>query len=274
MEYTFYYKISEFAKNHALNDWDWLALIISIVALVIASITLIVAIKTLHSQQATQDNTAPIITMKVQKKLWLYLIKQLYYKLQYLHVLQIQLQRCNYKKKPEESFIQSFCIIPESYIHEELFYDDDDNYGDVNWLKKHIMEYNMYFRSATSHLNQRNIKPEIIDRMFFFINDACQHALKYYCSIFRKEYKDDNNEFMNYFEDELFKNQRNKIEEKGSKDFPFGEYITKDEEYSRKDGFVDFFGNNDEEFKRRYYNTTNRYMEYLLSSGKIVLVDD
>ena len=131
----------------------------------------------------------------------------------------------------------------------------------------------MYFKSVASHLNQRNIKPEIIDRMFFFINDSCQHALKYYCGIFRKEYKGDNKKFMNYFEDELFKNQRNKIIEKEREGFRFGEYLAKDEEYSRKDGLVEFFGNKNNVFERRYYYTTNRYMEYLLSSGKIVLVD-
>ncbi len=245
-------------KIMPIENWDW-------AAFAIAAFALYIAIRTLKSQKATQENTTRIMTMNIQKMLFVILIKQYYYKIQYLHVLRIKLQKCNYKKKPEESFIQSLCIIPENYIHEELFYENEDNYGDIHWLKKHIMEYNLYVNSVANQLYQKNINPENLDRMLEHIDGLCRWTLRMYQTIFNISKE----ELYNHLKEVLFEKQKNVISEKNNSIIKFDAR----EEYSRNDEFVKFIKSIDNTYERNYYSITNRYMERLMAGRKIILVE-
>ena len=172
--------------------------------------------------------------------LWLFLIKQFYYKIQYLQVLKILLEKCRYTKKPEESFIQSLCIFPERFLHEELFYSDDCKkyYGNVHWIIKHIMDYNLYVNSLAKNLNRKNIKPENFDRLFSFMDALCKSLLKYYSIIFDIKSK---NDFIKTLNEELFDKQRNEIDDNSVKIEKSGIKLSETEKYACHDGFIDYF---------------------------------
>lgn len=254
---------SHIAFKLYLDCWDWLAIIISIAALVIA-------ILTFCSQRKTEHNTAPVVTMDIQKMLWLFLIKQFFYKIQYLYILKILLERCSYGKKPEESFIQSLCIAPENYIHEELFYakEYEKHYGNVHWIIKHINDYNLYVNSIANHLDKKNIKPENIDRILSLIDNVCSSLLEHYQSVFELDKKE---EFKNLLDKELFDKQRDGIIKSNIVIVPF----SKEDKYSRTDAFINYFGDMDA-FKSEYYAIINDYMVFLMTvkKDKIVLVDE
>lgn len=241
------------------------------IGIIISILSLIVASLTLWSQRETQKNTAPTIDMRIQKLLWLNLIKQFYYKIQYLHMLKIMLKKSQFKKKPEDSFIQSLSIAPENYIHEELFYKKKyaEYYGNVYWIKKHIIDYNLYVSSVANHLDQKNIKTENIDRMLSLIDALCSSLLKYYQKIFEVDKKEDMSTMLDI---ELFNKQREEIEEcKVGHDVSLKDEMA----YTRKeDAFINFFKDLDG-FANKYYSIINDYMGFYINrkKGRIVLVD-
>ncbi len=227
---VFFDWLKEVTEKIVLDKWDWVAIIISISAFV-------VAIKTLHSQQRTEQNTEPVVTMKVQRMLWEFLIKQYYYKIQYLHILKIKLESCSFQKRPEESFIRSLCINPENYIHEELFFDEkyDKHYGNVHWIKKHLSDYNLYVNSIANHLDNKNITVHNINRLYSILDDLCCSTLNYYQIIFKVENKVD---FKTLLDKELFDKQKDEIAKSG---FNPDEYPMEKERYLRDDAFVNYF---------------------------------
>lgn len=238
-------------------NWDWAAFFIAFVAMLIAGLTL-------KSQKATQINTKPIMNMNIQKMLFFILIKQYYYKIQYLHVLKIKLQNCNYGLKPEESFIESLSIIPERYIHEELFYDNDKYFGDIHWLTKHIMEYNLYVHSVASHLYQKNINPDNINRMLELIDGLCRWTLSMYQDIFKIKTEI----LFNELKDNLFEKQKSYLSINDNSIPKFNTYDV----YSRNDEFVKFIKSINHNYDINYYSITNRYMERLMTGRRIILV--
>lgn len=256
--------MEKFAEALSLDKWDYVAIVISLIALW-------VAYKTFKSQKATEKNTMPIINMGIQKKLWLFLIKQFFYKMQYLHILKTLLQRCNYEKKPEESFINSLCIEPDDYLHKELFYDEkyEKYYGNVHWIIKHINDYNLYVSAIAIHLDEKNIKASNIDRMLVLIDAVCLSALKHYRIVFGLQTKE---EFRDCLVRELFGKQE---EEMKYSSVSFGKILQQGERYTRNDAFTDYFGELDG-FKGMYYSITNKYMEFFMVEKKerIVLVDE
>jgi len=250
-------RIIEFATKVGLSTWDWFAVICSIAALVVAYCTL-------RSQRQTERNTTPTVTMGIQEMLWIFLIKQFFYKIQYLHILQVYLQRCNYTKKPEESFIQSFCIAPDNYLHEELFYNQDYEkyFGIVHWIKKHLNDYNMYLEAIARHLEQKNIKPENIERIFDLLDELCYSSMKHYEGIF-------NGNIENILGEQLFAKQRSVCEKT---EIAYGEILQEGERYSRDDAFFNYFNGR---IKESYYDIANKYIEYLMieKNKRFVLVE-
>lgn len=265
--------IIEFAKSWGLNIWDWVAVLIAFSSFIIAMCSFNVARETLRSQKATQKNTTPLIKMDTQKMLWLFLIKQFYYKIQYLQVLKILLEKCKYTKKPEESFIQSLCILPERFLHEELFYSDKYKkyFGNVHWITKHILDYNLYVNSLANNLNHKNIKPENFDRLFSFIDALCKSLLKYYSIIFDIKSK---NDFIKTLNKELFDKQKKDVDNNIIKIEKSGIRLSETEKYTYHDGFIEFFEDYDKNFENFYQTATNNYIEYLLFKERIKLVDD
>lgn len=280
--------IRQFAKDYSLDTWDWFAAIVAVSSLVIAVSSLVIAFKTLRSQKATQQNTAPVVTMAIQKMLWLKLIEQIYLDLMRLHALRILLERCNYTKKPEEIFIQNFHINEDDFIHEELFYNQERRFAHVHRLKEQIVEYNRFFLSYANIIKERTITEDRVERMILRINVLLKLALKEYLMAFRENdlvmngvdvvakvgfdedvideladnYKKYQIDFLNYFGTQI----------------EYGTVLKEKERYSCKDSYVEFFSYFGEGkyngFITTYYEYSNKYLEFLLSNVIIVLEDN
>ena len=239
---------------------------------IIAFISLVVAVLTFCSQKKTQENTTPAVNMDIQKTLWLSMIKQFYYKMQYLYALRILLEECDYKKKPEERCLLNLCIRPDDYIHEELFYAEEykNYYSNVHWIKKHLEDFNIQINIIVNRLNNENIKSEKVDYIFSFLDDICLSCLEYYQKIFKIESKEKLKDTLNK---ELFDKQKKELDQ-------YKEPEKKEEQektrinYNLKDAFIKYFKDIDK-FADDYYDSTTAYIEYYLKEKKerISLVD-
>ena len=58
--------IKEFADYFSLSVWDWMAVVVALCSLAVACLSLLIAKKTLASQQQTEKNTLPIINLQTQ----------------------------------------------------------------------------------------------------------------------------------------------------------------------------------------------------------------
>lgn len=264
--------IKDFAEQYSLDIWDWFAAIIAVSSLVIAASSLVIATKTLRSQRATQNNTAPIITMSIQEMLWIRLLQQIQYNIKRLFALKLILEKNNYHKKPEDCFIQSFTISIDSFIHEELFYSDEKLFKSIHLLKEEILDYNRYFISIANKLNNSSLKKDSISRMFKLIDQIGYDALDSYQKIF---HENDKSKII----DKIFYDLDFFLDEKGNPffDYTMDNHIEKNFEYSETDVFISFFNDIGEdkynEFRTAYYEYVNWYAVWLVSGKSIVLED-
>lgn len=116
--------IVEIASGLGLDKWDWFAIIISSVSLIIALVSVTIAVKTLSSQRKTEKNTQPIMNIEIQEFL---LGQKLLYLLDsyvFLFALHFMLEKTKYKTKPSPHF-WDYVEINIKDLNESLFYNDN-----------------------------------------------------------------------------------------------------------------------------------------------------
>lgn len=158
--------ITEFAKRWELSPWDWLGAIIAFISLVIACIALFFSWKTLKSQKQTEQNTMPIINMDIQEFLFAQLILKLldaYIKLVTLWHL---LTEKKYNYYPSEHILAKLKI-DTSVIHQELFYNNHDNYICIDGFIDEIKSYNVNLDVLNKHLQNSAISKDMLYSEFF-----------------------------------------------------------------------------------------------------------
>lgn len=263
------FSIKEFAELYSLNVWDWFAAIIAVSSLIIAISSLVIACKTLKSQKETQKNTAPIVTINIQEMLWIRLLQKIHNNIRKLVALQLLLGKNKYKASPDESFIQSFCVPINDFVHEELFYNNERIFAYVHELKEELSNFNNYFLSIANHLDKKIITTKIIERMKIYIDNLGSIALNYYLRVFL------NNDQSQIYDliDRIFYDIDFYLDENGN---PFWEELqNKDLLYSDEDVFIRFFKSIEEgkykKFKTAYYESINLYANFLISTNKIEL---
>lgn len=280
--------IEHFAKSAGLNIWDWLAAIIAVVSLLVAAASLIIATKTLKSQEATQRNTTPVINITIQKMLWKKLIIKLYINLMKMYSLSLQLGKEKYKKKPEVYYIKGFCIEPDEYIHEELFYSDEQRFKSAHRVKENIEHYNLFFTHFAAYINGHCISEEITNRMFAQINLMLSVTLSGYLSAFRevnivlngheafaKEGLDEDiyEDLVKYYKTNIEDIMNDLLDTVKDRNLE----LSSEDMYVKKDAFVDFFGGYGKgkytEFLQKYLEYSNKYIVYLVKNG-FYLVDN
>lgn len=284
-------QVVDIAEKYGLSTWDWVALIITILSLLIALLSLVIATKTLSSQKQTQKNTTPIMSLTIQETLLMEVIVYAYNTMVKIYSLHVLMSRKNYRLYPEESLLQSFCL-PIDYIHEELFYTDENKFGKIHQLKNVMEDYNRYVKSLSGHLYERGLESNEIERMYALLNNACSDTIATIQYIYDNEIF--NNPKFSY------KNRRKRrvnltiTVSKGNngrdykvrqlirrhydsvlpyhilKDFPFGTNINQSEVYKIVDAISQFAFT--EENINDYYVWTNRLIEYYIASNQIVFV--
>lgn len=133
--------IKEFAEYFSLNIWDWIALLVALSSLCVASFSYVVARRTLTSQKQTEKNTTPSINVNVQVLLFRELVKDMFdshIKLKAISVL---------IKNNKDSYIfpnsiWDNLILERSNIHCELFYNEIEKFRYVSELYKKVCDYN------------------------------------------------------------------------------------------------------------------------------------
>lgn len=138
--------VKSIAENYGLSSWDWSAILISILSLLLAIFSLFVALRTLKSQRKTELNTLPIINDEVQLLLVNNILNKAYESFIHLLVLQISLEGIktngvNYSVKPTGQFWK-IIKIDEKELHEHLFYNNISQFTIFHNLVDFINVYN------------------------------------------------------------------------------------------------------------------------------------
>lgn len=115
----------DLAKRYGLDIWDWVAISITSATLIISFISLFIACRTLKSQRKTEKNTNPDITDNTQLKLLFQIYKSALNAYSFLFALHFQLEKAQYMVKPS-NHIWNYIRMPLEYLHEELFYGNED----------------------------------------------------------------------------------------------------------------------------------------------------
>ena len=154
--------VKEIAEYFSLNIWDWIAVMIAFSSFVVASFSFYIAKKTLQSQVQTEKNTMPIITIKIQEFLFGNLVLKLLDAHVKLTALWHLLNDKDYTQYPSEHILEKL-IIDKSIIHTELFYNQEDNYRDIEGYIELIENYNININVLNNHL-----KNEQIDKLVLY----------------------------------------------------------------------------------------------------------
>ena len=211
--------LEEIIKYLRLNIYDWIAVLIALLSLIIALSSFYVAFKTLKSQRQTEINTLPIINNDIQEFLLGDLITKLLDGHLRLTAMWYILNETNFKKYPSEHFLR-LITIPQDNIYIELFYDNYHRYRTIQGLIELINEYNSIVEVLEEHLKRKSIEADIIyieyynllncnDRIALVWRKVMTILYNYsntkICSLFSEFIKDiqpKDDEIINYYKDE------------------------------------------------------------------------
>ena len=284
--------VKHFAERWGFNIWDWSAVLIALFSFLLAICSFWVALKTLRSQKQTQKNTTPIMSLSIQESLLMETIAYAYQTIIQMYALSVLLSRKKHKLIPEESVIQGFCL-PIDYIHEELFYEDENKFGRIHYLKNSIEGYNRYIKSVSTHVYEYGLNAQKVERMYGMLNETCHDI------IYTIQYLYDN-ELFNNSKFKYIKRRNKRVNltitvSKGNqgrdykvrqivrryydaifpyqklKNFEFGSYIDQTELYSIADSISQFAFNDDN--INDYFIWTNRLIEECIASNTIIFID-
>lgn len=146
-------RIVDIAKKFGLDTWNWFAIISSLIAVV----SVVIAIKTLISQRATQRNTQPIMS-KANLRILLGQ-KTLSILDSYLHLLTFQffLYISDYRIKPSLHFWEQVKT-DWADINEGLFFDHEQKYASIHHLREVLHEFNYSLRCFANTINTSDDK--------------------------------------------------------------------------------------------------------------------
>lgn len=148
--------IKTIADGLALSYWDWSAIILACISLLVAVFSFIVAKKTLCSQRRTEINTSPIINKTVQLFLLNTSLRELYESLVSMIALYASLEHMKYTIFPSRQF-WDMVHIDTSILHEELFYGNDSKFKSIYYLKSYLNKFNSDVMDLENCIDKFNI---------------------------------------------------------------------------------------------------------------------
>ncbi len=229
--------IEDIANYLHLRVWDWIAVLIALLSLVIASFSLFIAKGTLKSQRQTEKNTLPIINVDIQEFQFCELITRLLDGHMKMTAIWHLLHGKSFKFYVPERILR-MCKIPLELVHIELFYNHYTNYRAVQGLIDMINDYNICIDMIEIQCKDIKIENETLSKEFFhllYMNDMIANAWsKVMTIIFHYDYQKTASVFKKYVE--------NISDEKMKKDFhPIF--------YKQKEIYSDYFESDDEKRK-------------------------
>ena len=156
--------IKEFADYFSLSVWDWMAVVVALCSLAVACLSLLIAKKTLASQQQTEKNTLPIINLQTQDVLLDRLYEELFNANISIKAIQIYLKD-GYSLHFSKYFLQDI-LLDENLVHLELFYTNPSLYVDMNRLHRAVKEFNLLLDTANDAFLKYKDGDNSLDKFF------------------------------------------------------------------------------------------------------------
>lgn len=160
--------IDKIAHFIGVIDWDWIAFIIAISAL-------IVAYRTLQSQKKTQENTKYIV--KPRTAMYSFLLFNLSAIIN-LDILLFLLKNLNMKKEYEKIKFSIPVILGSKFDIENdgPIYDDDDSYFDYVFIKGHLTSMNTVLDQFVYGLEKDYLDQIAIEKFCMYIRNSIERV--------------------------------------------------------------------------------------------------
>lgn len=153
--------IDDIAQTLHVTEWDWVAVSIALSSFIVAIISIIIAIKTLHSQRQTEKNTMPIMNNNIQEMLVKEMIRDIFDGYLRLTAIKFSLEEMNYNSYPFEEKILELKI-PADILHVDLYYNEIDKYRCLQGLANMIQQYNLRIDLLYEKLKSVNIPSDFV----------------------------------------------------------------------------------------------------------------
>ena len=206
--------LEEIIRYLRLNIYDWIAVLIALLSLIIAFSSFYVAFKTLKSQRQTEKNTLPVINLDIQRFQLCDLIRKLLDGHMRLTALWHLLNTYAFKVYPTERILR-LIKIPQDIIHIEIFYNNYVHYRCMQGLIDMIDDYNISIDILENHLKDSSVDSDFLYKEFFHVtnkNDSLAEAWDKIMTIVFGYNKDDKaslfDEYIELFSDDVVSEQQ------------------------------------------------------------------
>lgn len=170
-------KNTELTADHTQKDnYDYLAVAISVLAFIVAGITLYYTIRTYRSQKKTEANTTPSINRDIQRYLLLEQLTNIYDIYVYLFALFFYLRKHQHKAIPSEHFWNSIEVKLEQF-HESLFYNNIEEWKKFSFLKDAHRTIDNDLKILRASIENREATGEDNEREFGHLIDEAGYIL-------------------------------------------------------------------------------------------------
>lgn len=210
--------ISNIADNLHLNVWDWLALIV-------AFLSLVVSVMTWHSQNETRKNTAIVSSEELQDKLSGY-YHSLIRNVINLYSLHIKMDLNNWESYPSEDYMWKMKLteIDENNISIRLVY--GDRFHKIQNFNELIRFFNYSIDATIAHLKQDTLNKGVRKRDIYNLKSMVwlisEHLSNTMNSLFPEDKSHNQNKIRNILTESIGRwytgiaSNQNKLDDNGS----------------------------------------------------------
>lgn len=169
------------AKELGLTEWDWVAIVISILSFTASVISIGIAFKTLKSQVKTQNNTRLLLSQNAGYEYLKSYTPYIIISYMHLSVFDNITKKRHIKHEIIYDYIPTFfygLLLPQEGIRPDQFISFPDVYDLLFKISSYIKQYNELVDYIKNRIIEKSIKVQFIDNTpVTFIKDA-QNRLK------------------------------------------------------------------------------------------------
>lgn len=156
-------QIIRFADSFGLDKWDYFAIFLAIVSIVIA-------IKTFKSQKKTETNTNYLVPSHLAQERFIQdLIGQSIGVLAMLYATKKVLKKYEYKRTISKAILNNYSLASDSFVPHELFYSKETSFVYYSRLLRGLEAYRYVIDSFLIEQNKTDITKDQID---YYLNNS------------------------------------------------------------------------------------------------------
>ncbi len=175
-----HFKIEKALEYLFLNDWDWFALLVAVISLIFAACTWI-------SQERTQKNTMRI-TPEIQLNLLKDIFRHSYRNMMVLYALEARLRERYDTHYPSEEHLQKMKM-SDDVLYPESFIERPEMCSLIQNLKLNLRNRDIELDTATEHLKNPSMPPEIKAREMRMLKKGIEYTIKRTTKVMNQLYK-------------------------------------------------------------------------------------